>query len=176
MGTERTSNLLGALGIALAEGQQEAMRAASGLSDVEVAALNVVGEGRRQGTGLSIGQVRAALDLTHPGAVRVVDRLAAGGLVTRGPGTDGRRVALLLTSVGETTFTAQRRARMEVLTRYADVLRAELAGSGIDVEALLEGLVAVVPRTVEEGDHLCRLCDEQACPQDRCPVTITVTS
>ncbi len=34
MGRDRTTNLLGALGIALAEGQQEAMRGASGLSDV----------------------------------------------------------------------------------------------------------------------------------------------
>ncbi len=141
-----------------------------------MAAGPVGGEGRRQGTGLSIGQVRAALDLTHPGAVRVVDRLQAAGLVSRGPGVDGRRVALLLTSDGEVAYQAQRRARVGALGRYAAVLRSELAGSGVDVEALLERLVAVVPRTVEEGDHLCRLCDEQACPQDRCPVTITGTS
>ncbi|HEX7131617.1 MAG TPA: MarR family transcriptional regulator, partial [Iamia sp.] len=97
MGARREINLLGALGMALADGQRDAMRRASGLSDSEVAALNVVGNGR----GLSIGQVRAALDLTHPGTVRVVDRLVTAGLVRRGPGQDGRSVSLHLTPDGD---------------------------------------------------------------------------
>jgi MarR family transcriptional repressor of emrRAB len=167
MDSNRTVNLLGALGVALADGQRAAMRGASGLSDTEVAALNVVGNGK----GLSIGQVRAALDLTHPGTVRVVDRLVASGLMARGPGADGRTVGLHLTQEGRRAFEAQRRERVGWLDRFAAVLRAE----GIeDVEGLLERLLARTPYTFEEGEHLCRLCDERACPQDRCPVTIAV--
>lgn len=163
MGRDRTINLVGALGVALADGQERAMREASGLSDTEVAALNVVG----QGPGLSIGEVRAALELTHPGTVRVVDRLVAHGLLVRGPGADGRRVGLVLTADGERTFRRQARAREDWLTPFAAAL-------GPDAEAVVERLLGLTGGTEEDGEHLCRLCDERACPQDRCPVTIAV--
>lgn len=166
MVSRRLVNLVGALGIALADGQQRAMREASGLADSEVAALNVVGSGE----GLSISEVRAALGLTHPGAVRVVDRLVVHGLVVRGPGADGRTVGLRLTPAGGEAYDRQAAARVAWLARFATVLEGELA----QAEATVERLLALAGGTHDDGEHLCRLCDEEACPQDRCPVTLAV--
>ena len=165
MGARREINLLGALAVALADGQRDVMRQASGLSDSEVAALNVVGNGR----GMTIGQVRAALGLTHPGTVPVVDRLVAAGMVTRTP--VGRTVSLDVTLDGGRAFAAQKLARVTWLTPFAAALEAE----GIeDVEAVLDVLLGLTQRSFEEGEHVCRLCDESVCPQESCPVTLAV--
>jgi DNA-binding MarR family transcriptional regulator len=51
---------------------------------------------------MSIDALRSGVGLSHPGAVRLVDRLAARGLVARrASADDGRRVALHLTRAGE---------------------------------------------------------------------------
>jgi DNA-binding MarR family transcriptional regulator len=167
MSSDRTTNLVGALGIALADGQATAMREASGLADTEVAALNVIG----LGGGPSIVDVRAALALTHPGTVRVVDRLVTRGLVVRVPGTDGRRVGLVLTPEGRAVFDDQARARTEWLAPFAAQIRLHV---GPATDTLLEQLLAIPGGTFDDGEHLCRLCDDRVCPQDRCPVTIAV--
>ena len=159
----RTFNLVGALGMALADGQRRVMGAASGLADTEAAAVNVVG----LAPGRSIASVRVALAITHPGTVRVVDRLVARHLVERRAGTDGRTVGLHLTAAGEEAFAAQAAAREAWLTPFAQAL-------GSDAEAVVERLLGLTGGTEEDGEHLCRLCDERVCPQDRCPVTIAV--
>jgi MarR family transcriptional repressor of emrRAB len=167
MQSSRTINLVGALGIALADGQTRAMREASGLADTEVAALNVIGFGG----GPSIVDVRAALSLTHPGTVRVVDRLVARDLVVRVPGTDGRKVGLVLTPEGRVVFEGSARARADWLGPFAALLRTHV-GPGVDT--MLEQLLVLVGGTEDDGEHLCRLCDDRVCPQDRCPVTLAV--
>lgn len=53
------------------------------------------------GTGLSNDTLRCILGLSHSGAVRLVDKLVAEGLVERGPGRDARQVALHLTRRGK---------------------------------------------------------------------------
>jgi MarR family transcriptional repressor of emrRAB len=88
----------------------------------------------------------------------------------RGAGIDGRRVALLLTSDGETAYRKQRLARVGWLTPFAAELERDLA----DAEATLERLLGLAGGTADEAEHLCRLCDERVCPQDRCPVTVAI--
>lgn len=52
--------------------------------------------------GLSIGMLAVGVGLSHPGTVRLVDRLAAEGLIERREHlTDGRARALYLTAAGE---------------------------------------------------------------------------
>ncbi|HEU5151605.1 MAG TPA: MarR family winged helix-turn-helix transcriptional regulator [Iamia sp.] len=163
MVSQRLVNLVGALGVALSDGQRRAMGEASGLADTEAAAVNVIG----LEPGRSIASVRVALAITHPGTVRVVDRLVARGLVERRAGVDGRTVGLHLTAEGEGAFTAQLAAREGWLAPFAEAL-------GPGGEALLDRLLGLTTGTDEDGEHLCRLCDDRVCPQDRCPVTLAV--
>src|SRR4051794_41929024 len=59
----------------------------------------------------SIDLLRQVLGLTPSGAVRLVDRLAADGLVRRTPGPDGRQVAVVLTARGRRAAAAVASAR-----------------------------------------------------------------
>jgi len=107
------------------------------------------------------------LRISHPGAVQLVDRLAGDGLAERVPAADGRTKLLALTDRGRSAAAAVLAARAGVLQRAVDVLDDEqvraLAGAA---EAMLEALTD----TLLTGEYMCRLCDELACPDARCPV------
>ncbi|MFC4015271.1 MarR family winged helix-turn-helix transcriptional regulator [Nonomuraea purpurea] len=165
----RTANLLGALGIALADAQTAELAAASGLAPTDAAALNAVGVA----PGCSIRAVRVALGITHPGTVRTVDRLAAAGLVERRAGVDGRTVSLYLTAAGEEVWKRQTDARLGWLERTI----AQLAVSErADIERIVSALLTVITGDEDSAERICRLCDEYRCPQDRCPVTLATTT
>src|SRR6185503_11105786 len=87
----RTANLLGALGIVLAD----ALADAGG--DSEAAALVAIGG---PSAGASIDALSAVVGLSHSGTVRLVDRLEADGLLERRRGADQRSATLLLTPAG----------------------------------------------------------------------------
>src|SRR5579863_3248574 len=53
--------------------------------------------------GGSVTQLSSVLGLTHSGTVRLVDRLAAEGLVERVGAQDGRAVSVVLTRTGRRT-------------------------------------------------------------------------
>jgi DNA-binding MarR family transcriptional regulator len=116
--------------------------------------------------GLSIEQLRRALSLTHSGGARLVDRLAVEGLVERAPGF-GRRIALQLTAAGrelaERILTARGRAIEKAL---APLDKAEKHHLGSLLECMLRGLVG----SEERSWQICRMCDTDACPPERCPV------
>ena len=123
------ANALGALALEVARRVQEAGDAASphGASvPAALAALHGLTGGQ------SIDALRRVVGLTHSGAVRLVDRLAAAGLAERRVGADGRAVALQLTPEG-------RRAARRVLARR---------------EAAIEGVLA--PLTATERATLAR--------------------
>ncbi len=162
---ERTANLLGALGAALADETERVISQSVRLPMADAAALNVVG----QNPGVSISGVSTALAVTHPGAVRVVDRLAAAGLVERRAGVDGRTVGLHFTPDGKALWQRQVRAR----GRFLDQLVAGLdRDSQRTLATVVEQLLTALTRDDAQAEHLCRLCDERACPQRECPVTI----
>lgn len=88
---DRAANVLGALAGTVTDQMTAAMLAAADLpargSSSAVAALLAIDEFLDTPT---VDQVRRVLGLTPSGAVRLIDRLEADGLVARGPGADGR--------------------------------------------------------------------------------------
>ena len=157
---ERLLNLLGALSLALADRIAAATEEAVDQSATAVAAL----VSAAQFPGTSIEELRHSLGLSHSAAVRVVDRLAARGLVERRPGPRGPAVALFVTAAGE-------RLAIRALDIRRDVVR-EIAGDGLSgaLEPALGAMLARLTVDPAAGDRACRLCDVGACPTDRCPV------
>ena len=75
--------------------------------------------------GEPIDALRQMLGLTHSGAVRLVDRLAAPGSPSAGRGATGARVAVALTPAGERRREAVRTAREAALEDALAVLSAD---------------------------------------------------
>ena len=125
------------------------------------AALVVIG----YGLGPSNEQLRRILGLSHPGAVRLVDRLVADGLVERRKGRDNRAIALHLTETGH-------RLRQDVLKGRLAAIRPWLTSlteaEQETLASLLHKMLASLPTTDLERCHLCRLCDNSVCRD--CPI------
>jgi DNA-binding MarR family transcriptional regulator len=162
---DRDSNLLGALGVALYDAMGAAIADASELAVGDAASLNAVG----QSPGCSVSAVATVTGLSHAGAVRVVDRLERMGLVRRGPGVDGRTVGLHLSAAGGRRWRRQTAARAELLDRLFASIDPSVR---LHVRTAVETMLAELTVDTEQGERLCRLCDEASCPQDECPVTI----
>ncbi|MGH8241376.1 MAG: MarR family winged helix-turn-helix transcriptional regulator [Steroidobacteraceae bacterium] len=162
MASARAENILGALALALTDivlrdTQQQAPEAGPA-----AAAIALLGHD----PGMTIERLRRALGLSHPGAVRLVDRLASDRLIVRRPSErDGRAVALRLTKVGEASCRAILSARQRGLAQALQSLSpAERSTFGALVEKVLRALL-------EDEDHayaLCRLCNYHVCID--CPV------
>jgi len=114
-----------------------------------------------------IAFLAARLRISHPGAVQLVDRLERDGLVERIPGEDGRTKLLALTVRGEQVALDVLAARRDVLERAVSALDDDqVRGLADSVEVMLEALTD----DLLTSEHMCRLCDELACPDARCPV------
>lgn len=160
-----TANLLGALALLLSDQIAAETAAAAGGSGTAAAALCALQQFLDRP---AIDDLRHVLGLTPSGAVRLVDRLAEAGLVTRGPGRDGRSRSVRLTPAGRRAATAVAAARAAVLTRALSDLPAR------DVETLhglLGRMLADLVWHKDGGAWICRLCDLHACGRDqgRCP-------
>lgn len=164
MSHAHVANVLGALGLALADRLAEATERIGGPSAATALASLY---GTRAGA--RIDGLAAVCGLSHSGTVRLVDRLAAEGLIERRRGADQRSTALFLTPAGRRSarrVLAERDASMHsLLSLLTGDQQERLAGLA---EALLAEL-AVDPAA--EG-RLCRLCDLEACGRSsgRCPV------
>jgi DNA-binding MarR family transcriptional regulator len=107
------------------------------------------------------------LRISHPGAVQLVDRLEHDGLVERIPAYDGRTKLLALTDRGHDVALAVLAERRELLERAVSALDDEQVSSLVDaVGAMLEALAD----DLLTSEFMCRMCDELACPDARCPV------
>ena len=107
------------------------------------------------------------LRITHPGAVQLVDRLEKDGLLERIPALDGRTKLLALTTTGEQAALRVLAERRAVLDRALESLdddgaRALARAAESMLEALADSLLT--------SEFMCRMCDELACPDARCPV------
>ena len=155
-------NALGALALEVGRRVQEAGEAASPHGASVPAALTAL---HGLTGGQSIDALRRVVGLTHSGAVRLVDRLAAAGLVERRVGADGRAVALQLTPEG-------RRAARRVLARREAAIESVLAPLTARERADLARLHARLLGSLADGQQdrrrVCRLCDVDACGRD-CP-------
>jgi DNA-binding MarR family transcriptional regulator len=164
--TDRAGNLLGALALSIADRTAEAIEASAGHSQSAAIALSALDQFLGEPT---VDRLKTVLGLTQSGAVRLVDRLQADGLVTRGPGADKRSVAIALTPAG-------RKAAQRVTAARAEVLDHALADLDADERATFDELLArVVVRQIRgpgATGWLCRLCDMGACGRDdgNCPV------
>lgn len=156
-----TANLLGVVGLAVADRIREAARDILNHVGETPAALVVIG----YDLGPSNDQLRRILGLSHPGAVRLVERLVSDDLVERREGRDKRAVALYLTKQGQRVRKTLLKGRLAVLYPFL--------GSLTDSEmktltALLHKMLSSLEPTDLERCTLCRLCDDSVCTN--CPI------
>lgn len=164
MHTARAANIVGAfaltLGDRLAERSRLTVKHGAGAAAALAAASNY--------DVLSIERLRHILGLSHPGAVRLVDRLQADGLVVRRPAADGRAVNVRLTARG--------RARVKRLFSERDAVvdeaLAHLAPAERDtVVELLGRILDATIDTTPQAENSCRLCRHGACSETGgCPI------
>jgi DNA-binding MarR family transcriptional regulator len=159
--TDRTANLLGALGLAVADRIDRTAQAILSHAGETPAALVVIG----YGLGPSTEQVRRILGLSHPGTVRLIDRLVGDGLVERRPGRDKRAVALHLTDRGKTLREELLQGRLAAIRPLLQSLTDQEQAT---LSALLEKMLASCGATDLERCTICRLCDDRVCLE--CPI------
>lgn len=161
----RDANVLGALGLVIADQTSAAIVQASGQSVSGAAALSALDQFLDRP---SLDDLRRVLGLTPSGAVRVVDRLVDAGLVTRGPGSDRRSRSLGLTQRGRRVAARITAARAAVLRSMFDPLSPAQRES---LSPLLDALVQSVVAGKDGGAWICRLCDLDACERaaGKCP-------
>jgi MarR family transcriptional repressor of emrRAB len=155
------ATVVGAFALVLADRLGEVAERAGGAS--AAAALATL-YGTRAGA--RIDSLATITGISHSGAVRLVDRLVAEGLVDRRRGADQRSAALYLTPAG-------RRAARRLLAERAAAMHSILVLLTPDQQtALTEIASRVLASSSEAEGRLCRLCDLEACGRSRgrCPV------
>lgn len=165
MTSSREANALGAFTLVLADQLSGVVTAAAGQSETGAAALSALAHFLDRP---SLDRLHAVLGITPSGAVRLVDRLAEAGLVTRTPGSDARSRSVVLTARGRRVAERITSARATFLESIvADLTPAERSALG----ALLDRLMVAVVAHKEGGPWTCRLCDVQACgrAEGHCP-------
>jgi DNA-binding MarR family transcriptional regulator len=164
---ERTAQLLGALALALADRAGTAVEQDAGLAGSDAAALVTL---RNYAEGEPLDLLRRALALSHPGVVRLADRLQARGLVERHRSErDGRAVALRLTRAGRRAADAALAARGEAIGAALGTLEPAERRA---LAPMLERMLGAQTTDSTASLVICRMCDPDVCGHpDRCPVT-----
>ena len=164
---ERTANLLGALALTLSDRAAAAVQGYAGVSGSDAAALVTL---RNYAEGEPLDLLRRALALSHPGVVRLADRLQARGLVERHRSDrDGRAVALRLTAAGRRSADAALAARADAIDAALETLDP---GQRRALTPMLELMLGAQTTDSTASLVICRLCDPDVCGHpERCPVT-----
>jgi MarR family transcriptional regulator, negative regulator of the multidrug operon emrRAB len=164
---DRTANLLGALALTLADRADEAVRDGAGVAGSDAAALVTL---RNYAEGEPLDLLRKALALSHPGVVRLADRLQGRGLVERRRSDrDGRAVALQLTAAGRRAADEALAARAGALDEALSVLDSAERRA---LEGMLERMLGIETTDATASLVICRMCDPDVCGHPgRCPVT-----
>lgn len=158
---DRTANLLGAVGLAVADRIQEIARDVLSRAGETPAALVVIG----YDTGPSNDELRRILRLSHPGSVRLVDRLVADGLVERREGRDRRAIALYLTDRGRALRETLLKGRLSAIRPLISSLSEPEQET---LWMLLHKILSSMETTNLERCTLCRMCDDRVCVN--CPI------
>lgn len=161
---DTTTNLLGALGVAVTDNIRAGIDTVGehgGQSGAAITAIGIL-------PGLSVGELAGILGLTHPGTVRLVDRLVADDLVEKtASADDARALALRLTPPGK-------QRRREILGQRSKRLQGMLdALSGAErkqFDALLRKILGNLPVNRQQAYVVCRYCDAGPCFRNDCPV------
>ena len=164
MSHAHAENVLGALGLAIADRLSEAAERAGGSSS---AAALVTLYGTR--AGIRIDGLAGVVGLSHSGAVRLVDRLQADGLVERRRGADQRSAAVHLTPAGRRSARRVLGGREAAMYSMLDLLTGDQRAELSDLADRLLRELAVEPAAEA---RLCRICDLEACGRSsgHCPV------
>ena len=168
---DRAANLLGALGLVVADRMTDALEESSGQSLTTATALSALRDFLDEP---SVDLLRQVLGLTSSGTVRLVDRLVEAGYVRRGTGPDGRTTAVRLTAAGRRAAAKVAAARGQVLE---EALSALPPGERAAFERSLGTVLVAMMRGPGATRWMCRLCDTGACgrPAGRCPVAAEAT-
>jgi DNA-binding MarR family transcriptional regulator len=162
MNMARDRNIFGAFALMVADDIVRAASAQAPDAGPAASALALLGHD----PGMSVRTLAKGVGLSHAGAVRLVDRLVADGLIERrGHATDGRTVALHLSAEGEVRSAAVLAARSAVL---AETLSALSEDEQAVLGRLSERVVRARLRDLDHAYTICRLCEYGAC--DHCPV------
>lgn len=159
--TDRTANLLGAVGLAIVDQIEATAQNILNHTGETPAALVVIG----YGLGPSNDRLRRIIGLSHTGSVRLVDRLVADGLVERREGHDKRTIALYLTERGVALRERLLKGRLAAIKPFLMSL-TETEQSAL--AALLHKILSSMKTTDLERCTLCRLCDNRVC--GNCPI------
>jgi MarR family transcriptional repressor of emrRAB len=174
---DRLANLLGVVATGLADRMQDASRDAAGLGGSDPAALITLLDFSPSGTVQTLSQI---CGLTHSGGVRLVNRLAAAGYVTRSAGPNARSITVSLTPAGRAVALELRAARhAAIVAMMAELTASQRAELVRTCEVLINALTAqrLARRSVgasPAGGALCRLCDFGACQRadGNCPAAV----
>jgi DNA-binding MarR family transcriptional regulator len=157
-------NVVAAYVLTVQDQLREGMRHAD-LEPRELAALTLVAAH----DGCSPDWLRARIDLTQSGTVRLIDRLAARELLRRGAST-GRGVPLHVTQHGIDSLDRWHTARDRVVDDLLAAVPPEQRS--LLVNAMATAL-AGQRRRRPQADTTCRTCSWTACGRD-CPVDRSV--
>jgi DNA-binding MarR family transcriptional regulator len=165
MADARTANLLGAFLTGLHEQMSSQLEHESELRGDAPAALVAIAyeEGR------AVESLRRTLMLSHSWTVRVVEKLENAGLVHKKTGADKRAVALFLTDKGKRKVQQILRARRRCLDAVLGVLPVKEQKR---LTSMLERMLAFMTGNEASAEAICKLCEVEVCPQNRCPVTL----
>ena len=162
----RLENIVGALSLAMVDKMEQAFAAETGRGPSAVAAITQIG----LEPGLSIERLRRIIALSHSAAVRLIDQLAAEGLVRRdasggfgqaGAGARPHRARREALQVGAGRSTRRHAGRARAGCRRT---------SGACSRASSKRCSRRSSARVTIYDVVCRLCDAAVCPMERCPV------
>lgn len=167
--TDRTSNLLGVVGLAIAGRIEQSSREILNHVGETPAALVVIG----YNLGPTNDELRRILGLSHSGTVRLIDRLVKEGLVERREGRDKREISLYVTRQGKSLREKILKGRLAaikpMLENLSDSEQEQLA-------SLLHKMLNSQTTTDLERRNLCRLCDNRVCTDCPIPADIPRTS
>ena len=159
----RTANLLGVLALMMTDAVGKELGELTDICESDWAALIVI----QQNPGITVDRLARIVRLSQPGAVRMINRLVEEGRVARQTGLDRRARLLTLTGEGERMVRAMLLGREKVLREPLDALSTEERQT---LARLMEKMLHSLAVDEATADTACRLCDEGACPQERCPV------
>lgn len=165
---DRTANVLGALALVVSDRAAAAVTDATGHAASAAAALSALSEFLDRPT---LDDLRKVLGLTPSGVVRLVDRLAENGLVSREAGADARSRAIVLTEKGRRSAAEISRVRMSTL---ADALDGFSDSELTVLHRAMGRVMANVVQAKDGGAWICRMCDLDACerPEGNCPAAL----
>jgi DNA-binding MarR family transcriptional regulator len=165
MADARTTNILGAFLTGLHDHMSARLEVEAEIAGDGPAALVAIAynEGR------TVEFLRKTLSLSHSWTVRVVEKLEKAGFVHKRTGVDKRAVALFLTEQGKRKVQGIVRARRRCLDEVLAVLAVK---DQKKLTTMLERMLAFLTGDEDSGEAICKLCEVDVCPQNRCPVTL----